>query len=67
MNLFQHQIQKYYHYQNDEDEDDDDDDQENHQPLIGDLEKIHDEHLTSIKKKKKETKSMAPINERFRK
>lgn len=67
--LVQSEIQKLYHYRHvDEDEDDDDDEgEENRQRWIGDLEKVHDEHLLCLKKKKKEAKVHGPVIERLRK
>jgi hypothetical protein len=66
--LIQKQINKYYHYRN-SDDDEEDDDQENleHEgKLINELDKLHEDHVLWLKKKKKDSKIMVPITERLR-
>lgn len=63
--LVQQQIQKLYHYRNtDEDEEDEDVDQE--RKFMVELDQLHDEHGSWLKKKKKDSKMMGPITERLR-
>ena len=67
--LVQQQIQKLYHYRNtDEDEEEDEGegvDQE--RKFMVELDQLHDEHVSWLKKKKKDSKMMGPITERLRK
>lgn len=62
--LVQKQVNKFYQYRNIDDDDDDDYEQEN--KFIQQFDKLHDEHVNWLKKKKKETKTIAPITERLR-
>ena len=67
--LVQQQIQKYYQYRH-SDEDDEDDEEESvqdEQRLTVALDRLHDDHVTWLKKKKKDSKTMAPLLERLRK
>lgn len=61
--LVQKQVNKFYQYRNIDDDDDDDYEQEN--KFIQQFDKLHDEHVNWLKKKKKETKTIAPITERL--
>jgi hypothetical protein len=63
--LVQQQINKYYHYRN-SDDDDDEEDLDQNEKLFHELDKLHDEHVLWLKKKKKDSKIMAPITERLR-
>ncbi|CAF5054296.1 unnamed protein product, partial [Rotaria sp. Silwood1] len=66
--LIQQQINKYYHYRNIDDDDDDDDNEienNNNIKFIQELDKLHDEHILWLKKKKKDLKITAPIVERL--
>lgn len=69
--LVQQQVQKHYHYRHSEEDDDDDEDDEEivqiEQPLVDDLDRLHEVHVSWLKKKKKESKTMAPLLERLRK
>lgn len=66
--LLQQQVNKYYHYRNTDDDEDDDDMENinNKVKLIQELEKLHDEHFSWLKKKKKDMKIIGPIVERLR-
>ena len=65
--LIQQQINKYYRYQNFDDEDDEDEETIGDKgQLIYELDKLHDEHVSWLKKKKKNSKVMRPIVERLR-
>lgn len=66
--MIQQQVNKYYHYKHAEDDDEEDDD-ENHDEqrnFINKLDQLHDEHVSWLKKKKKNFKIVAPVVERFR-
>ena len=63
--LVQQQVNKYYHSQN-SDEDDEEEEEEVEEKLLHQLEKSHEEHVTWLKKKKKDSKMFAPITERLR-
>jgi hypothetical protein len=62
--LVQQQINKYYHYRNSDD--DEEDEEEGNLKEEGPLDKLHEEHTLWLKKKKKDSKTMAPIIERLR-
>jgi len=62
--LIQQQINKYYHYRN-SDDDEEDEDLDHEGKLINELDKLHDEHVLWLKKKKKDSKTMVPITERL--
>ena len=64
--LVQQQINKFYHYRNLDDDDDDEENLDQNEKLIHELDKLHDEHVLWLKKKKKDGKTMAPITERLR-
>jgi hypothetical protein len=65
--LIQQQISKYYHYQNSDDDDEEEEENLDHDGrLITELDKLHDDHILWLKKKKKGSKIMAPIVERLR-
>ena len=61
--LIQQQINKYYHYKDEEDEEDCLDEE---LKLINKFDKLHEEHVLWLKKKKKNTKMTGPIIDRFR-
>ncbi|CAF3603057.1 unnamed protein product [Rotaria sordida] len=67
--LIQQQINKFYHYKHmeddDEEEDDDDDYLDEERKLINKFDKLHEEHIIWLKKKKKNAKITMPIVERF--
>ncbi|CAF1401091.1 unnamed protein product, partial [Adineta steineri] len=66
--LIQQQINKYYNYRNiddDEEEDDEDEDNKNDEKIINESDKLHEEHVLWLKKKKKDAKIMVPITERL--
>jgi hypothetical protein len=68
----QQHIEKYYHYrhfeEDDDDDDDDDDDIKLNRILASTIEsdKMHDEHVLWLKKKKKDVKNMASNIEHLR-
>ncbi len=65
--LIQQQIMKYYHYKHTEDDDEEEEDcLDEEQKLINKFNKLHDEHVLWLKKKKKNAKIIGPIIERFR-
>jgi len=64
--LIQQQIIKYYHYQNSDEDEDDEENIDNQGKLIIELDKLHEDHVLWLKKKKKDAKIMAPITERLR-
>ena len=65
--LIQQQINKCYHYKHSEDDEDEDDDSVDNGPrLIKDFDRLHDDHVTWLKKKKKCAKIRVPLVERFR-
>ena len=64
--LIQQQINKYYQYRN-SDEDDDEEDIDHEGQIITEFDKLHEENVLWLKKKKKDAKGMAPIIERLRK
>ena len=65
--LIQQQIQKLYHYRNADDEDDEDEeDFDQEKKFILEFDQLHDEHVSWLKKKKKDSKIIAPITERLR-
>jgi hypothetical protein len=64
--LIQQQINKYYHYKHSEDDEEEEDCLDDEQKLIKKFDKLHDEHVLWLKKKKKNTKITGPIIERFR-
>lgn len=65
--LVQQQINKYYHYRNEDDDEDDEEENLNMKvQLIKELENLHDEHVSWLKKKKKDMKVTGPIVERLR-
>jgi hypothetical protein len=61
--VIQQQINKYYHYRN---SDDDEEEEEENVKEEGQLDKLHEEHVSWLKKKKKDSKTIAPIIERLR-
>ena len=64
--LIQRQVTKYYHHrQSDGDEEEDDDEEDD--PAMMESEKLHDQHVLWLKKKKKDSKLRAPFIERLRK
>ncbi|CAF4105054.1 unnamed protein product, partial [Rotaria magnacalcarata] len=65
--LLQQQVNKYYHYINfDDDEEDEENENLNHKvKLVNELDKLHDDHVSWLKKKKKDLKTTAPIVERL--
>ncbi|CAF3277452.1 unnamed protein product [Rotaria socialis] len=65
--LLQQQVNKYYHYMNfDDDEEDEENENLNHKvKLVNELDKLHDDHVSWLKKKKKDLKTTAPIVERL--
>ncbi|CAF1502582.1 unnamed protein product, partial [Adineta steineri] len=66
--LIQQQINKYYNYRNlddDEEEEDEDEDNKNDEKIINESDKLHEEHVLWLKKKKKDAKIMVPITERL--
>lgn len=66
--LIQQQINKYYHYKHSDDEDEDEDVDNNEEcKLISKLDKLHDDHVLWLKKKKRNAKTQGSIVERFRK
>ncbi|CAF4584032.1 unnamed protein product [Rotaria socialis] len=60
--LMQQQVNKYYHYRHLEDDDDDEDEEPE---FINKFNQIHDEHVSWLKKKKKNAKITTSIVERF--
>jgi hypothetical protein len=64
--LIQQQITKYYYYKHTDDDEEEDDCLDEEQKLINKFNKLHDEHVLWLKKKKKSAKIIAPIIERFR-
>lgn len=64
--LIQQQIQKLYHYRNADEDDDEENDFDQEKKFIRELDQLHDEHVSWLKKKKKDSKLMAPITERLR-
>ncbi|CAF0860860.1 unnamed protein product [Adineta ricciae] len=68
--LTQQQVNKYYQYRNFDDDDDDDDEDEtnnhrNEKRMINESDKLHEEHVLWLKKKKRDAKNMAPFVERL--
>lgn len=63
--LTQKQIMNYYHYRN-ADDDDEEENSNREEKLITEFDKLHEDHVLWLKKKKKDTKTMAPITERLR-
>ena len=65
--LIQQQINKLYQYKHlEDDEDEEDESLENGQRLIKDFDKLHDDNVTWLKKKKKSAKARSSLVERFR-
>jgi len=64
--LVQKQINKYYHYRNSDDEEEEEENLDQNEKFINELDKLHEEHVLWLKKKKKDSKTMAPITERLR-
>jgi len=62
--LIQQQINKYYHYQNSDEDDEENFDHK--EQLISEVDKLHEDHILWLKKKKKDSKIMVPITERLR-
>lgn len=65
--LVQEGIGKYFHFRDDDEEEDEGEENYLRQRFIADFDKLHDEHLSNLKKKRKESKTNAPIVERLRK
>ena len=67
--LVQQQIQKFYRYRHSDDDEDEDEEEnsQDEQRLTVELDRLHDDHATWLKKKKKDSKSIAPLLERLRK
>ncbi len=63
--LIQQQVNKYYHYRNSDDDEEEDLDQED-EKFISEFDKTHEEHVLWLKKKKKDSKTLAPMTERLR-
>jgi len=63
--LIQQQINKYYHYQNSDDDEEEEENLDDKGQLINELDKLHEDHVLWLKKKKKDSKTMAPIIERL--
>ncbi len=64
--LIQQQINKYYHYRNSDEDDEEEEDIGNEGQIINELDKLHEENVLWLKKKKKDAKTIAPIAERLR-
>ncbi len=65
--LIQQQITKYYHSRHVEDDEEEEEDcLDAEQKLIQKFERLHDEHVLWLKKKKKNAKILGPMIERFR-
>ena len=64
--LIQRQVTKYYHHRH-SDGDDEDDEEEEDDKAMAESDKLHDQHVLWLKKKKKDSKVRAPFIERLRK
>jgi hypothetical protein len=64
--LIQRQVTKYYHHRHSDGDDEDDEEEEDDQAMT-ESDKLHEQHVLWLKKKKKDSKVRAPLIERLRK